>query len=96
MQPLKKVSPKQQQQRLKMAEQILGSLLQDGEVQVRMTYQGVVHLRGGCASVKDDSNATVEEKEALRVVRLVPGMRLSIRQMYGLPRACRKKDLNAA
>ena len=61
-----------------------------------MTYQGVVHLRGGCANVKDDSNATVEEKEALRVVRLVRGMRLSIRQMYRLPRACRKKDLNAA
>ena len=79
-----------------MAEQILRSLLQDGEVQVRMTHQGVVHLRGGCASVKDGSNATVEEKQALRVVRLVRGMRLSIRQMYRLPRACRKKDLDAA
>ena len=96
MQPLKKVSRKQQQKRLKMAEQILRSLLQDGEVQVRMTYQGVVHLSGGCASVKDDSNATVEEKEALRVVRLVRGMRLSIGQMYRLPRAYREQDLNAA
>ena len=76
MQPLKKVSRKQQQKRLKMAEQILRSLLQDGDVQVRMTHQGVVHLRGGCASVKDGSNATVEEKEALRVVRLVRGMLL--------------------
>ena len=71
MQPLKKISRNQQQKRLKMAEQILMSLLQDGEVQVRMTHQGVVHLRGGCASVKDGSNAIVEEKEALRVVRLV-------------------------
>ena len=70
MQPLKKVSRKQQQKSLKMAEQILRSLLQAGEVQVRMTYQGVVHLRGGCASVKDDSNATVEEKEALPLVRV--------------------------
>ena len=96
MQPLKKVSWKQQPKRLKMAEQILRSLLQDGEVQVRMTHHGAVHLRGGCASVKDGINATVEEKKALRVVRLVPGMRLSIRQMYSLPRACRKKDLDAA
>ena len=96
MQPLKKVSRKQQQKRLKMAEHILRSLLQDGEVEVRMTHRGVVHLRGGCASVKDGSNATVEEKEALRFVKLVSGMRLSIRQMYRLPRACRKKDSDAA
>ena len=60
MQPLKKVSRKQQQKRFKMAEQFLRSLLQDREVQVRMTHQGVVHLRGGCASVKDGNNATVE------------------------------------
>ena len=46
--------------------------------------------------MEDGSNATVEEKEALRVVRLVRGMRLSIRQMYRLPRACRKNDLDAA
>ena len=61
-----------------------------------MTHQGVVLLRGGCASVTDGSNATVEEKEALRVVTLVRGMRLSIRRMYRLPLACRKKDLDAA
>ena len=46
--------------------------------------------------MKDDSIAAVEEKEVLRVVRLFRGMRLSIRQMYRLPRSCRKKDLNAA
>ena len=91
MQPLKKVSRKQQRKHFKMAEQILRSLLQDGEVQVRMTYQGVLHLRGGCASVKDNSNATVEEKEALRVVRLVREMPLGIRQMYRFRRGEGKK-----
>ena len=46
--------------------------------------------------MKDGTNATVEEKEALRVARLVCGMRLSIKQIYRWPRACRKKDLDAA
>ena len=46
--------------------------------------------------MKKGSNATVEEKQALRVVRQVREMRSSIRQMNRLPRACRKKDFDAA
>ena len=96
MKPLKQVSRRQNPMRLKMAEQVLQSQFGDGDVQVRMTYQGVVYLRGGCASVPDRTSETGEQKEALRVVRLVQGMRLSIRQMYRLPRAWRRKDLQTA
>ena len=57
----------------------LKSLFQDGDVQLRMTYQGVVHLRGGCASVPDGTSEILERKEALRVATHVRGMSLTIR-----------------
>ena len=79
---------------LRAAEKYLRSLLQDGDVGVSMTHKGVVLLRGGSAAWHQDE----EEKdprglEALLVVRMAHTMKLSLRAMLKVPRACRRSDL---
>ena len=59
-----------------------------------MTHKGVVFLRGGSAAWHEDQ----EEKdpktlEALRVLAMARAMKLSVRSMLKVPRACRRSDL---
>ena len=66
--PFSTVKGKTKHRRLKAAQKLLRSLLQDGDLELSMTHKGVVFLRGGSAAWHEDQ----EEKdpktlEALRV-----------------------------
>ena len=92
--PFSTVKGKTKHRRLKAAQKLLRSLLQDGDLELSMTHKGVVFLRGGSAAWHEDQ----EEKdpktlEALRVLTMARTMKLSVRSMLKVPRACRRSDL---
>ena len=91
--PFSTVKGKTKHRRLKAAQKLLRSLLQDGDLELSMTHKGVVFLRGGSAAWHEDQ----EEKdpktlEALRVLTMARTMKLSVRSMLKVPRACRRSD----
>ena len=92
--PFSTVKGKTKHRRLKAAQKLLRSLLQDGDLELSMTHKGVVFLRGGSAAWHEDQ----EEKdpktlEALRVLTMARTMKLSVRSMLKVPRACRRSGL---
>ena len=93
-QPFSTIKGKTKHRRLRAAQKILRSLLQDGDVEVSMTHKGVVFLRGGSAAWhQDEEKKDPRSLEALRVVRMARRIKLSVRAMLKLPRACRRSDL---
>ena len=92
-QPFSTIKGKTKHRRLRAAQKILRSLLQDGDVEVNMTHKGVVFLRGGCAAWhQDEEEKDPRSLEALRVVRMARTMKLCVRAMLKVPRACRRSD----
>ena len=92
-QPISTIKGKTKHRRLRAAGKILRSLLQDGDVEVNMTNKGVVLLRGGSAAWhQDEEKKNVRSLEALRVVRMACTMKLNVKAMLKVPRACRRSD----
>ena len=93
-QPFSTIKGKTKHRRLRAAQKILRSLLQDRDMEVSMTQKGLGFLRGGSAAWHQDEEAKDPRNlEALRVVSMARTMKLSVRAMLKGPRACRRNDL---